>query len=344
MSEQGDVDRAGLAGNAGQAEDARNLEEAGHADEAGRAEFGSLTRWAAELVEDTDVWLVDDLALSRAPARGQLPSAEAIVVAVPGGPEAIGERTWLEMLTARHVRWYVADEVALPERVAAIVAAWEPAAGPQSFSPGEVGLPLRARLRSRREVEVLDATAMPRSRRSLLRVAAGGESAAARSDTELLEEAWRARRAEGDVPSPALDLQSRGCVACGTCVKACPTQVLSLSPTRAHAPAREAGTGRRDSEGLELRYVARGCIGCDTCVSLCPVGALTSDRTLAWNEVFECDERGGEAWVLEELTLTKCARCGTPFAGGAEFCPACEARMKNPFGSSLPPASWLNRD
>ncbi|OKL55003.1 hypothetical protein BSZ39_01080 [Bowdeniella nasicola] len=221
MSEQGDV------------------EEARHAEEAGRAEFGSLTRWAAELVEDTDVWLVGDEAIARAPARRELPSAEAVVVAVPGGPETIGERTWLEMLTARHVRWYVAGEAALPERVATVVAAWEPAAGPKSFSPGEVGLPLRARLRSRREVEVLDATAMPRSRRSLLRVAAGGESAGPRSDTELLEEAWRARRAEGDVASPALDLQSCGCVACGTCVKACPTQVLSLSPTRAHAPSRK---------------------------------------------------------------------------------------------------------
>lgn len=310
--------------------------------------LASLARWAGELAEVTHVWFVDESSLKTPPTRAEQPRADVIVVAIPGGPDEIDERTWLQLLATPHLRIVLTHDVELPALIAEICSAWEPATAPQVVAPDEPGRSLRSRVRSRASVEVLDARAMPRSRRSLLRVAATDETPHARSTAELVEQIWQLRSREGDVASPALDLAASGCIACGTCVKACPTQVLALQLPRAPGPAHPRA--REEAARLDLNYDARGCIGCGTCISLCPVAALSSSGTLAWNAIFSREhhatsEEGSESEVevLEELTLSRCARCGATFAGAGEFCPACQARMNNPFGSSLPPASWLDR-
>lgn len=310
--------------------------------------LASLLRWAGELAEVTHIWFVDESALKTPPTRTEQPRADVIVVALPGGPGEIDEHTWLELLAKPHLRIVLTHDVELPALVAEISSAWAPATAPQVVAPDEAGRSLRSRLRSRGVLEVLDARAMPRSRRSLLRVAATDETPHARSTAELVEQIWRLRSREGDAPSPALALAATGCIACGTCVKACPTQVLALQLPRATGPAHPRT--REEAARLDLTYDACGCIGCGTCISLCPVAALSSSGALAWNAIFTREhhatsEEGSanEVEVLEELTLNRCARCGATFAGTGGFCPACQARMNNPFGSSLPPASWLDR-
>lgn len=123
--------------------------------------------------------------------------------------------------------------------------------------------------------------------------------------------------------SDALHLHSGGCTACGTCVKACPTDALTLRET--------AQPG-----GQELVLDLSGCIGCTTCLTLCPADALHSTGPASWGRLLE----GPDEIVLEKMPTRTCRRCRTDFAGGpAEraLCPVCTDRRADPFGSTLPP-------
>lgn len=131
--------------------------------------------------------------------------------------------------------------------------------------------------------------------------------------------------AAASVASPALALRSDGCTACGTCVKACPTEVLAL---------------RRDGADGALEFDAVGCIGCSACIELCPVDALSAPGPLPWGELLE---RSAGATTLEEFTTRRCERCHDEFAGTGTLCPVCAARRSNPFGSMLPPGFTRRR-
>lgn len=122
------------------------------------------------------------------------------------------------------------------------------------------------------------------------------------------------------LPSPALDLTSAGCTACGTCVRVCPVDVLHLRPV-------EGGTRRR------LEFWAAGCIGCRECIDICPADALRSTEHLDWGTAVG---NADGATVLEEVTTRSCDRCRVEFAGDGSLCPVCRERRSNPFGSTMP--------
>lgn len=127
--------------------------------------------------------------------------------------------------------------------------------------------------------------------------------------------------------SPALDLASSGCTACGTCVRACPTDALALVGG--------------DDDRRRLEFAAPACVGCRRCIDLCPADALRGDTRLAWGTLLTAERDrsgpGGDAVVLEELDMAVCERCRTPFAGDGALCPVCASRRADPFGSTMPP-------
>ena len=124
----------------------------------------------------------------------------------------------------------------------------------------------------------------------------------------------------GTVPSRAHDISSRGCTACRTCVRACPTDALSL---------RTSPDGRRAT----LELLPEACIGCRRCLALCPVDALSDEGALGWADVL----RSAAPTALETVALKVCSRCRTPFAGEGDRCLVCSLRGTDPFGSWLPP-------
>lgn len=115
-------------------------------------------------------------------------------------------------------------------------------------------------------------------------------------------------------------LTSEGCTACTTCVRACPTGALALTP---------AGEGR----AVTLELATAACIGCRQCLALCPAQALADHDVLAWPDLLARPATES----LETVEVRPCARCRTPFAGAGELCQVCALRAKDPFGSWLPP-------
>ncbi len=113
------------------------------------------------------------------------------------------------------------------------------------------------------------------------------------------------------------------CTACGVCERACPSGALELV---------------KDEARYALKYSAWKCSGCEICLQVCAQNALRIDRQPSIQQAFGQDEvelRSGE--------LARCQRCNTWFASkaGEQFCPACEFRRSNPFGSKLPPGMDL---
>ncbi len=121
------------------------------------------------------------------------------------------------------------------------------------------------------------------------------------------------------VPAEAVTLAASGCTACGVCVRACPTQALSL----------ETGRGR-----ATLQHLVGACDGHLTCVGSCPVTALSSSGTAPWDLVL------AEPQTLAEVDVATCSRCRGVFPDdGTDLCEVCRARRHDVFGSYLPPAA-----
>lgn len=129
-------------------------------------------------------------------------------------------------------------------------------------------------------------------------------------------------------PAPrALHLDSSGCTACGTCVRACPTRALDLAVEPAPG---EPGDG---IPSARLLLETAACIGCERCLALCPVDALSAGPALDWAAL----TGSTPVRTLETVQVRPCARCRTPFAGEGDLCQVCRMRQQNPFGSWLPP-------
>lgn len=126
------------------------------------------------------------------------------------------------------------------------------------------------------------------------------------------------------LPSPALNLTSAGCTACGTCVRVCPVDVLHLTPAD-------------DDDRRRLEFRAAGCIGCRECIDICPADALRGEEHLNWGTLLRSVDDGAGATVLEQVTTMTCDRCRVDFAGDGVLCPVCRERRSNPFGSTMPP-------
>ncbi len=115
---------------------------------------------------------------------------------------------------------------------------------------------------------------------------------------------------------------SNDCTACGVCARACPTGALRFSI--------DADTK------FHLMFSTGMCIGCEICIPVCAVNAISVTHDLTFEELLK---QGDEHFILQEGDLIECDRCRTLIAKrpGTNFCPLCEHRLKNPFGSDLPP-------
>ncbi len=110
------------------------------------------------------------------------------------------------------------------------------------------------------------------------------------------------------------------CSANGACARACPTEALRFE-----------GNGKE----FRLQLLPPNCIGCSLCVHVCLSEAITVDHNPTWDQLL------GEGPVVTLLSgeTTACERCHSPFLAqaGQSYCPVCEFRRRNPFGSLIPP-------
>ena len=113
---------------------------------------------------------------------------------------------------------------------------------------------------------------------------------------------------------------SDACSACGTCGRACPTKALEFTVSRS---------------AFELLFMSEACIGCEICMHVCAPQAIEIDHRPTFDQVFS-EER---FVLLQDGELVRCRKCSAQFAAslGSSYCPVCDFRRKNPFGSILPP-------
>ena len=111
------------------------------------------------------------------------------------------------------------------------------------------------------------------------------------------------------------------CTACGACSRICPTEALSLE---------------RDTKEkyFRLRFYPERCIDCGVCIHACMPHSLTIDSKPSFQYVFGSTK----PITLREGELTRCEGCKVWFASevGEEYCPGCEYRRKNLYGSMIP--------
>lgn len=125
---------------------------------------------------------------------------------------------------------------------------------------------------------------------------------------------------EGGWTSGALDLASKGCVACRVCVRVCPEGALALE-----------SSGTRAGLGFDASL----CTGCGKCLPVCDVRALSAaEQRLGPPALF------ASTVLLELFDVRTCARCRAEFRGEGEYCPVCAFRMANPFASTFPPGGY----
>jgi Na+-translocating ferredoxin:NAD+ oxidoreductase subunit B len=92
------------------------------------------------------------------------------------------------------------------------------------------------------------------------------------------------------------------CVACGTCVRTCPKQLIELITLKArvHVPCRSKDLGK------DVRQVCEaGCISCQMCVKKCPAGAIAYREGLISIDHPQCLAYGPEC---QEVCVEKCPR------------------------------------
>lgn len=194
-----------------------------------------------------------------------------------------------------------------------------------------------------------DAENPPISRRDLFRIASRqGQTAAARamakdepvSGNRPPRERRRIISAIAHLPeaepatNPSLEhlgfanlVVSENCSGCGACARACPTGSLAAIA--------------EEKERFRLEFSPPACTGCEICAHVCSQEAITLNLAPTFEEVFGRKE----ALILFEAQTKRCQRCSAVFTSheGARFCPMCEFRRQNPFGSKLPPHLLANR-
>lgn len=129
-------------------------------------------------------------------------------------------------------------------------------------------------------------------------------------------------RATAPLPLPGLATVTvaEGCTACGACARVCPTGALSLAI---------------GDEGFSLTFAPQACIGCGMCAHVCAPAVLSVESGPSYADIFESPA----VWPLQQGAVAHCRRCRAPYpaATGSDFCPVCDFRRKNPFGSAMPP-------
>jgi Fe-S-cluster-containing hydrogenase component 2 len=120
---------------------------------------------------------------------------------------------------------------------------------------------------------------------------------------------------------------SDACSGCSACARACPTGSLV------------AFGG--DKESFRLEFTPPTCTVCGICAHFCAQEAITLNSAPTFEEVFGSKE----PLVLFQAEMKRCQRCNTSFTSkeDARYCPMCEFRLQNPFGSRLPPHLLANK-
>ena len=144
-------------------------------------------------------------------------------------------------------------------------------------------------------------------------------------------------------PSGSVQLSAPNCTACQVCVRACPSDALSL----AHSGVADA-TNAGDANAMAFTSLIQdpsACNGCGLCEQMCPEAVLHLGAPWSWDKVREAidadasDNRVGEPVVT--LATARCERCRTrfPTTSGGSLCPVCAFRRANPFSSRIPPSA-----
>ena len=82
-------------------------------------------------------------------------------------------------------------------------------------------------------------------------------------------------------------INTRQCIGCGVCAKACPNHLISLV---ADVERVVVECSNKD-KGVETRKVcSRGCIGCKKCERACPLGAITVQHNVAVIDYEKCND------------------------------------------------------
>ena len=144
-------------------------------------------------------------------------------------------------------------------------------------------------------------------------------------------------------PSGSVQLSAPNCTACQVCVRACPSDALSL----AHSGVADA-TNAGNANAMAFTSLIQdpsACNGCGLCEQMCPEAVLHLGAPWSWDKVREAidadasDNRVGEPVVT--LATARCERCRTrfPTTSGGSLCPVCAFRRANPFSSRIPPSA-----
>jgi ferredoxin len=228
-------------------------------------------------------------------------------------------------------------------RLAALVAVGQPVkiltapplAEPALAEPGRVSRFRRGRPPLEREV--LDARAMPVSRRALV----GLDGALGDLDAhpgqrlfsvvrELLGGAPVPSELD-DLPTGAGQLEAAQCCGSAVCVRTCPTQALRLTVT--DLAAVDGASSANDAlQQFALTFDPAQCIDCGQCVELCPESAMSRVGPLPWSQALN-----GMPMTLRVAMVRRCTRCGMPNDAAGSLCAVCAFRTSDPFGSALPP-------
>ncbi|MFH1645971.1 MAG: RnfABCDGE type electron transport complex subunit B [Candidatus Omnitrophota bacterium] len=103
----------------------------------------------------------------------------------------------------------------------------------------------------------------------------------------------------GDDGLPVIDKEK--CTACNKCIKACPKDVLVLTPYRKNFHI----VCRSNDKGADLMRACKvGCIACGKCVKTCPVDAISITNNLALIDYEKCINCG----QCKEVCPTKAIR------------------------------------
>jgi ferredoxin len=121
---------------------------------------------------------------------------------------------------------------------------------------------------------------------------------------------------------------SEACTACSACARGCPTQALKFDKNEAEP-------------SFSLEFLPEACIGCELCAHACAPAAITVEPSPRFGQVFG----SRDPVILRSGRLVRCDHCRSWMAErpGRKLCDLCEYRIKNPFGSKMPPGLQLRR-
>ena len=178
---------------------------------------------------------------------------------------------------------------------------------------------------SRRGLLGAQAEGSPQAVGQALAADGASRSGAPRERQRLLLALKRLPAVRGDLPAGAgfTRLEASGaCTACGLCADVCATGALRML--------------KNDEETYYLVFRAGACVDCGVCLTYCEPGALSAAGAPSLDALLQDDPV-----ILATGSLHVCQKCGVRFAGpeGSQWCPVCDFRLKNPFGSRRPEGS-----